>query len=261
MMKRRYFIHVLVILVLVASLLIGFTSGALGKYTNVGLGVFSTLAFVNFSDYDVVGGVIVDDGSGDTIKPGDISDSLWGPGEDIDEGSHENGYGWDDADDVSFVVANESEKDIYLTFVVRMAIPNLVLTSFRFNYTIDAVPTIDGTTIRYPEIGEGTLYTSTSGQEGDNVFYRVKDKEGNDIKLYTVTSNDDEDDPWWLPSVDYDYYLEEVEIDTSIVLKPGESYQCHLHFSIPNGISSLLAELFADGAAYYSIAIKARKEL
>ena len=249
MMKRRYFIHVLVTMVLVASLLIGFTSGALGKYTNAGLGVFSTLAFVNFSDYDVVGGVIIDDGSGDTIKPGDTSGSLWGPGDDIDGESHNNGYGWEDADDISFVVANESETPVYLTFVVRMAIPDLWITSFRFNYNIDAVSTIDGTQIRYPANGNGTLYTSTSGQEGNNVFYRVKNEEGEDIDLYTIDG--------WLR--EYTYYLEEVEINTSIELNPGESYQCHLHFGIPNGFSSWVADLFADGAAYYSIAIKARE--
>ena len=260
-MKRRYFIHVLVILVLVASLLIVFTSGALGKYTNVGLGVFSTLAFVNFSNYDVVGGVIVDDEINDnnTITPGgNTSGSLWGPEGDIDEGSHDNGYGWEDADDVSFVVTNESEEDIYLTFVVRMAIPDLRLTSFRFNYTIDAISTIDGTTIRYPKNDnvDGTLYTSTSDEQTDKdvyqyVFDRVKDEEGKDIDLYHTGT--------W--PFDYTYYLEEVEIDTSIVLRSGESYQCHLHFSIPNGISSWIAQLFADGAAYYSIAIKAREEL
>ena len=236
-MKRRYFIHVLIILVLVASLLIVFTSGALGKYTNVGLGVFSTLAFVNFSNYDVVGGVIVDDEINDnnTITPTqgeNTSGSLWGPGDAINNESHNHGYGWDDAGDISFAVTNECDKTtVYLTFVVRMALPQLWLTNFEFDYKITAIPVAGGSTIE----SEGTLR--------DDDFNRIRYLfNGGVFELYS-------------------FYLEEVEIDTQIQLKPGDSYQCHIQFSGLTTNSGELAQLFSQDSAYHSIAIKARTEL
>ena len=252
-MKHKYFIHVLVTLVLVASMLVSLTSGAMGKYTNAGLGVFSTLASVYFSDYKVVGSIIVDDGSGGSIEPDEESDSVWGAGEDIVNAEERPNYGWEDAGDISFVLTNDTEQTLYLTAIVTIALPHYPdpfwtwifvsgqLVVFSANYTL---------TLRNTETSDEQTF---GGYFNTSDGYFTKNPDRTD-SIYTIN--------------DYPHYLYDLSVRTDLVIEPGNSYECHFSIGNPSidggnwleEILSSLSQMLTNDAAYYSIKITARTD-
>ena len=246
-MKHKYFIHVLVTLVLVASILVSLTSGAMGKYTNAGRGVFSTLASVYFSDYKVVGSIIVDDGSGGSIEPGIPSDSVWGAGEDIVKEEERPNYGWEDAGDISYVIKNDTDEDLYLYLDVQIALPHYPVGGVvRYNpdYTVSA--TCTATENPNEEVG------SSQKHEGEfNTWRSPKDK-------FQITS---EEDIFYVGDwVRYYFYLYILHIKTNIVIRRNSTYECHLSIPAPDGILDQMSELIAAGSTYHSIKIIASRE-
>ncbi len=251
-MKHKYFIHVLVTLVLVASMLVSLTSGAMGKYTNVGLGGFSTLASVYFSDYKVVGSIVIDDGSGGSVVPGEESDSVWGGGENVTDGGIREDYGWEDAGDISFVVTNDTEHTLYLTAIVTMALPHypddfwwIFVRGDMVVFSADYTMTLRNTETSDEQTYNGHFNTS----DGD--FTRHPDRPNS---IYTVDG--------------YPHYLYDLSVHTNLVIEPGKSYECHFSIGNPSidggswleGILSSLSQMLTNDAAYYSIKIIARTD-
>lgn len=249
MMKHKYFIHVLVTLVLVASMLVSLTSGAMGKYTNAGLGVFSTLASVYFSDYKVVGSIIVDDGSGGSIEPGIPSDSVWGAGEDIVNEDERPNYGWEDAEDISYVIKNDTDEDLYLYLDVQIALPHYRIGGgvvlFYPDYTVSA--TCTATDNPNEEVG------SSQEHEGHfNTWYSPEDK-------FQITNNDEIFHTGSGLSTRR-FYLYILHIKTNIVIRRNSTYECHFNVTVPDDILDQWSEAIATGSTYHSIKIIASRE-
>lgn len=240
-MKRKHMMHVLVILVLVCSLLIGGTTDAFGKYTNDNLSQFQTLAFVNFSPYTIVGTIIVDDGGGGTIKPGDLSDSVWGAGDQITDESTRDDYGWEDFDDIAFTVVNHTDQPLYITFEVVIALPDLIFgQNFHSSYEFVGKDSVTGETMTH------TGHYTTGNQAGYDPFVQISTEPIYSVREIII----------FVP-VTYKYYLYSLTVNTNLRMEPGHSYDFHFHMGEPEGWGAL-SRLATDETAYYSVKITPR---